>query len=58
MKAKTTIGEEGLIQGALTDDDLEQVKSLITNMDIEYFECGHGIHIEEPKQFIKLLIRK
>ena len=58
MKAKTTIGEDGLIQGALTDDDLEQVKSLITNMDIEYFDCGHGIHTEEPKQFIKSLIRK
>ena len=58
MKAKTTIGEDGLIQGALTDDDLEQVKSLITNIDIEQFDCGHGIHIEEPKQFIKSLIRK
>ena len=58
MKAKTTIGEDGLIQGALTDEDLEQVNKLIKNMNIEKFECGHGIHSEKPKQFIKALTRK
>ena len=58
MKAKTTIGEDGIIQGALTDDDLEQVNKLIGNMNIEYFDCGHGIHVDKPKQFIKSLIRK
>ena len=58
MKAKTTIGEDGLVQGALTDEDLEQVNKLISNMEIEQFECGHGIHSEKPKQFIKTLIRK
>ena len=58
MKAKTTIGEDGLIQGALTDEDLEQVNNLISNMHIERFDCGHGIHIDKPKQFIKALIGK
>jgi len=57
MKANTTIGENGLIQGALTDEDLEQVNKLITNMNIEYFDCGHGIHSEKSKQFIKVLIK-
>lgn len=56
MKAKTTIGEDRLIQGALTEEDLEQVNNLIVNMNIERFDCGHGIHIEKSKQFIKSLI--
>ena len=58
MKANTTIGKDGLIQGALTDDDLEKVNKLITNMNIEYFDCGHGIHSEKTKQFIKALTKK
>ena len=57
MKAKTVIGEDGLIQCALTDEDLDKVKNLIKNIDVEYFNCGHGIHNEKPKQFIKTLTR-
>ena len=49
LKAKTTIGDDGLIQGALTDEDLEQVNKLISNMNIERFDCGHGIHVDRPK---------
>ena len=55
MKANTTIGKDGLVQGALTDEDLEQVKNLIDNLKVEYFNCGHGIHADKPKQFIKSL---
>ena len=29
LKAKTTIGDDGLIQDTLTDEDLEQVNKLI-----------------------------
>lgn len=57
MKARTVIGEDGLVQCALNDEDLEKVKSLIKNIDIEYFDCGHGIHNEKTKQFIKTLTR-
>lgn len=53
MKANTKIGADGLVQGALTDEDLEQVTSLIKNIRIEHFDCGHGIHNEEPKKFIR-----
>ena len=56
MKANTTIGEQGLLQGALSEEDLKQVDELIENMTIEYYDCGHGIHGEKPKQFIKALI--
>lgn len=57
MKAKTTIGENGLVQGALTDDDLNQVNNLISNMDIVKFDCGHGIHSDQPKQFTKTITK-
>lgn len=56
MKANTTIGEDGLLQGALSDDDLKQVHELIENMTITYFDCGHGIHSDKPKQFVKALV--
>ena len=57
MKANTTIGKDGLIQGALTDEDLEQVIKLISNIKVEYFDCGHGIHSEKPKEFINCVNR-
>lgn len=56
MKANTIIGEQGLLQGALAEEDLEQVGDLIKNMTIEYYDCGHNIHGEKSKQFIKALI--
>ena len=56
MKAKTTIGQNGLIQGALTQEDLDKVSSLINNMKIVYFDCGHGIHVEKRREYIKELM--
>ena len=56
MKAKTRIGKDGLLQGALSDEDMEQVNALIKNMVIKRFDCGHGIHTDRPKQFIKAVI--
>ena len=53
MKANTIVAEDGLIQGALSDEDLKQVTSLIKNIKVEYFNCGHGIHSEKPKDFIR-----
>jgi len=56
MKANTTIGENGLLQGALSDEDLQKVGALIENLKIQYFDCGHGIHSEKPKQFVKAVL--
>ena len=52
MKANTIIAENGVVQGALTDEDLSKVDSLIKDMDIKYFNCGHGIHNEKSKEFV------
>lgn len=56
MKANTTIGDDGLLQGAMSDEDVEHVKRCLHNIKVEYFDCGHGIHNEKPKQFIKSVI--
>ena len=56
LKANTTIGENGLLQGALSDSDLAHVGSLIKHMDTVYFDCGHSIHTEKPKEFAAALI--
>lgn len=56
MKANTKIGDGGIIMGALTDEDLQQVTDLIKNIRVEYFNCGHGIHIEKKKEFVKSVI--
>jgi len=56
MKANTTIGENGLLQGALSDADLQLVNARIGNMKIQRFDCGHGIHNERPKQFVQAVI--
>ena len=53
MKANTIIGKDKLIQGALTNEDLEQVIKLISNIQVVYFNCGHGINNEKPREFIK-----
>ena len=37
----------------LTNEDLEQVIKLISNIQVVYFNCGHGIHNEKPREFIK-----
>ena len=55
MKANTTIGKDGIIQGALSDEDLQEVSKLIRHIKIEYFNCGHGIHSEKPREFTRCI---
>ena len=53
----TTIGEENIIMGALSDEDLELVVGLIENIRVEYFDCGHGIHLDKKKDFVKTVVK-
>ncbi len=45
MKAQTNISE----------DDLKRVSELVADLQIVRFDCGHGIHMEKPKEFIECL---
>jgi len=56
MKAKTNVSEDGILMAALSEEDLEKVSEGIANFQIVRFDCGHGIHIEKPKEFIECLI--
>lgn len=57
MKAQTNISEYGILMAALSEDDLKKVSDLISDCNIVRFDCGHGIHIEKPKEFIKCLTK-
>lgn len=57
MKAQTNISENGILMAALSEDDLERVSELISDCSIVRFDCGHGIHIEKPKEFVSCLAK-
>ncbi|MDE7323174.1 MAG: hypothetical protein K2N73_10735 [Lachnospiraceae bacterium] len=57
MKAQTNISKDGILMAALNEDDLKRVSELIADLQIVRFDCGHGIHIEKPKEFIECLER-
>ena len=56
LKAKTAIGQDGLLMAALSEDDLQRVLELVPNCSFVRFNCGHAIHIEKPKEFVSALI--
>lgn len=53
MKATTKISPEGILMAALNEDDTKRVVQLIQHCELVRFNCGHGIHIEQPKKFVK-----
>lgn len=57
MKAQTTISKDNILMAALSEHDLEKAAELIADMQIVRFDCGHGIHVEKPKEFIQCLIK-
>lgn len=57
MKAQTNINEDGILMAALSEDDLGKAAELISDFEIVRFDCGHGIHIEKPKQFVECLVK-
>lgn len=56
MKAQTNISKDGILMAALSEDDLKKVSQLISDCQILRFDCGHGIHVENPKEFTGCLM--
>lgn len=56
MKALTNISEDGILMAALSEEDLKRVSELVDDLQIVRFDCGHGIHIEKPGDFIECLL--
>lgn len=57
IKAQTETNKDGILMAALSEKDLEKVSGLITYCQVIRFECGHGIHIEKPNEFIECLAK-
>lgn len=57
MKAKTEWSDNGILLAALDEDDLNRCLELIEQVDLVRFDCGHGIHIEKPKEFVRRIER-
>ncbi len=57
MKAKTEYGENGLLMAALSEEDLRQVMHCIKDCTLMRFDCGHGIHMEQPKAFVQAILQ-
>lgn len=53
MKAKTEWSDDGILLAALDEDDLNRCLELIKQVDLVRYDCGHGIHIEKPKEFVR-----
>ena len=56
LKAKTETNENGILMAALSEEDLICVQKFIRNCKVVRFDCGHGIHIEQKKEFISCLL--
>ena len=56
LKAKTAMGQDGLLMAALSEDDLRCVLELVPNCSAVRFDCGHAIHVEKPKAFVAALL--
>lgn len=55
LKARTSIEQDHILMAALSEEDLNQVAELVADFQIVRFDCGHGIHVEKPKEFIQCL---
>ncbi len=55
LKAKTNYSPDGTLLAALSEEDLERVCKSVPQCKVIRFDCGHNIHGEKPKAFLKAL---
>lgn len=55
MKARTNLSPDGVLLAALGEDDLGRAASLIPDCTVSRFDCGHGIHGEKPRDFVRAI---
>ena len=56
LKAKSMISDDGILMGALSDEDLAEVERLVRDCSVIRFDCGHGIHIEKKREFLRAVL--
>ena len=58
LKAETNVSPEGILFCALSEDDLASVERLVRNIRVVRFACGHAIHIEKKKEFLRAVLEE
>lgn len=58
LKAKAEVSPEGILMGALSENDLQRVIKLIPDCELVRFDCGHGIHIEKTNEFVAAILNR
>ena len=53
LKAETNFSPDGILFCALSEEDLAEVERLVKNIRVVRFDCGHAIHIEKKKEFLR-----
>ena len=53
MKARTEINDDGILMAALGEEDVERVSQSIRDCTVIRFDCGHGIHTDKAKDFLR-----
>ena len=53
LKAETNFSPDGILFCALSEEDLAEVERLVKNIRVVRFACGHAIHIEKKKEFLR-----
>lgn len=56
MKAKTKFSEDNILLAAMSEEDVQRVNQLIKNSEIVRFDCGHGVHMEKPMEFLRCFL--
>jgi len=56
MHSNWFVDGNGVLQGAMSDEDSGRAMSLLSNGRLERVNSGHSVHIEDPKIFIRILL--
>lgn len=57
IHANWRISDDGILEGAMTDDDAARALAALADARLERVDTGHGFHIARPAHFVRLLVR-
>lgn len=57
LQADFEINDDGILNGAMTQQDADKAISLISNSTYQHIHAQHVVHLDKPGQFIKIMNR-
>lgn len=55
VHARWKYGPDGILQGAIDDDDARRIASLIEDVEVVEVDSGHNVHGEKTDQFVEII---